>query len=229
MAEEIKKHEEKPKGLTIEQMDAETKRIAYEAAQIDLEIKRQELSEIGLRRRERELATKDLEQRVSDRELKDKQIQNDRASQGNTFRQQDNEDRGRWKVCTHKKGGTASSRDVRVLTTGGNGEQYAVIKHQMINGDIWVRCLRCGKTWKPPLEKDFYMRDGIVVALKDGKFNALAFEKAGEDYIRALQFETRNAMSASIQCRFTRIDPETRKIVDGAEQYRENVGASNLR
>ena len=31
MAEEIKKHEEKPKGLTIEQMDAETKRIAYEA------------------------------------------------------------------------------------------------------------------------------------------------------------------------------------------------------
>jgi hypothetical protein len=25
---------------------------------------------------------------------------------------------------------------------------WATIKHQMIAGDIWERCMRCGRTWK---------------------------------------------------------------------------------
>jgi hypothetical protein len=200
-----------------------------EIKKMELELKKQELAEMGLRKRERELALRDLEQRVGAADLKAKQLQNDRAAQGQTFSQQDREDANRWKVCTHKKGGIATTRDVRVLTTGGNSEQYAVLKHQMINGDIWVRCLRCGKTWKPPVEKDYYFRDGKVVAPKDGKFDIAAFEKAGTEYLRALQFETRNAMSGSIQCRFTRLNPETKRAEDAADVYRNNVSTSNLR
>lgn len=235
MSEDNKEHQhekktpapEAPKSVvsadpSLGEMDAEIKRMEYE-------IKKQELAEIGLRRRERELALRDLEQRVGAADLKDLQRQNDRAAQGNTFSQQDREDASRWKQCTHKKGGIATTRDVRVLTTGGNGEQYAVIKHQMINGDIWVRCLRCGHTWKPPLEKFFYFRAGKVVAPKDGVFNEAAFEKAGQEYLRALSFETRNSMSGSIQCRFTRLNPDTKRVEDASDIYRDHVGTSTLR
>ena len=72
----------------------------------------------------------------------------------------------------------AHARDIRVLTTGGNSNQYSVFKHQMLNGDIWVRCSRCSRTWAPPVEKNFYFRDGIVVARQDGVFDATKFEEA---------------------------------------------------
>lgn len=32
-----------------------------------------------------------------------------------------------------------------------NGTESTIISHQMINGDIWKRCMRCGAQWKPDI------------------------------------------------------------------------------
>jgi hypothetical protein len=123
----------------------------------------------------------------------------------------------------------ASARDVRVLSTGGNSNQYAVIKHQMINGDIWVRCLRCGRTWAPPVEKNYFFdAKGRSVASVDGQFDKVRFQAAIEDYKRATMFETNNSMSTSVQCRFFKADEDGREY-DAAGIYRENIASTTLR
>lgn len=197
---------------------------------MEVEIKRQQLEAQTLEIEERQYHIKDLKAKIADRDIREKQIQEDREQQGRTMAQQDATDNYRFSVCTHKKGGTASPRDTRVLSTGGNASQYAVMKHQMINGDIWVRCLRCGKTWAPPVQKNFYFNaKGVKVAPQDGTFNRAKFEAAVEDYKRAIMFETNNSMSTSVQCRFTRYDPETGNTIDASDIYRDGVASTNLR
>jgi hypothetical protein len=92
------------------------------------------------------------------------------------------------------------------------------MKHQMINGDIWVRCLRCGKTWNPPVREELFLRRRGKASCPEGRtFNRALFEKAIEDYKRATMFETNNSMSTSVQCRFSHIDPETGVMIDAAD------------
>lgn len=67
--------------------------------------------------------------------------------------------------CTHRKGGLIGHYDM------GDSYLYAVIKHKHLWGDIWVRCTRCGKNWKP----------------------------GSPDYETALKFPTDNQMSTSFQ------------------------------
>jgi len=81
----------------------------------------------------------------------------------------------------------------------------------------------------PPVEKNFYMRNGVSVAPQDGTFDADLFKRAQRDYEEAVNFPTRNSMSGSVQCRFFKFDRETGKQIDGAEQYRVNIASSNLR
>lgn len=216
--------EKKPESIQ-EQID----RVNLENALRDAEIKAAELEEAELRIKERRLNMRDLKNRLDEREITDLQKQQNRASQGQTFAQDEHNDKIKQKICTHKKGGLVSQRDLRALSTGGNSDQYAVVMHQMINSDIWVRCLRCGKTWKPPVEADFYFRDGKVVAPQDGKFDSEAFDKACREYQEALSFPTRNIMSGSVQCRFTQFNKTTKKHEDAAQAYRENVSGSTLR
>ena len=105
-----------------------------------------------------------------------------------------------------------------------------MFKHQMINGDVWVRCLRCGKTWSPPVEPNFFFNaQGKQVAPQDGEFSQVKFDRACEEYRLATMFNTNNSMSSSVQCRFTYFDPETKKHVDAADIYRQNIASTNLR
>lgn len=211
-------------------VDEQIKLAELEAKQLELQIKRQQLEAVQLEQVERKYHIQDLRSRISDREIKEKQVQEDRAQQGRTFAQMKATDEYRFKVCTHRKGGVVTPRDTRVLTTGGNKEQFAVIKHQMINGDIWVRCLRCGKTWSPPVEKNFFFdRAGRQVAPQDGDFNRAKFEQAEVDYIQATMFNTNNSMSTSVQCRFSTFDRESGKLIDAADIYRENLSNTTLR
>lgn len=209
--------------------DEVLKQLEIESKRLELELKKKQLEALELESKEREFNIKDLKARISEREIREKQLMEDRSQQGRTFAQQDATDQYRWSVCTHRKGGVVTPRDMRVLSTGGNKEQYAVFKHQMINGDIWVRCLRCGKTWQPPVESNFYYRDGKVVAPQDGTFDQAKFDKACEEYRLATMFNTNNSTSSSVQCRFTYFDPETKKHVDAADIYRQNIASSNLR
>lgn len=197
---------------------------------MELELKAQELEAKQLEIQERGYHIQDLRARLADRDIREKQSREDREQQGKTIAQQEATDSYRFSVCTHRKGGTVSNRDSRVLATGGNSNQYAVIKHQMINGDIWVRCLRCGKTWAPPVERNFFFDEkGRRVAPADGQFDKVKFAAAVEDYRRATMFETNNSMSTSVQCRFSTIDSETGKVVDAADLYRENIASTTLR
>lgn len=211
-------------------VDDQIKQAELEAKRLELEIKRRQLEALDLEHVERQFHIKDLKSRIADREIREKQLQEDREQQGRTFAQQKATDEYRYKICTHKKGGVVTPRDTRVLSTGGNKEQYAVIKHQMINGDIWVRCLRCGKTWNPPVEKNFFFDvKGKQVAPQDGKFDRAKFEQAELEYNQATMFNTNNSMSTSVQCRFSIVDKESGKLVDAADIYRENIASTNLR
>jgi len=211
-------------------VDDQIKQAELAAKLMELQIKQQQLEAQTLEIEERKYHIKDLKARLADRDIVEKQAKEDREQQGRTFQQQAATDLYRYSICTHKKGGMVSPRDQRVLTTGGNAAQYAVMKHQMINGDIWVRCLRCGKTWNPPVEKNFFFdAKGKLVAPVDGKFDKFKFERAVDDYKRATMFETNNSMSTSVQCRFSRFDLESGRLVDAADTYRENIASTNLR
>jgi len=220
MSTETKNTVVAPEG--IESVDEQIKRIQLENLKLEKQAKELELQE-------RQYHIKDLKGRLADRDLEEKQKQQDREAQGRTFAQDEATDTYRWRVCTHRKGGVVSARDMRALTQGGSEDQYAVIKHQMINGDIWVRCMRCGKTWAPPVESNFFFRDGKVVAPADGVFDKDKFRIATEEYMRAVQFPTRNSMSGSVQCRFTKFNTETGRLEDAADLYRESVKDTNLR
>ncbi len=210
-------------------VDEQIKQIELQEKLLSLELKKAELEAKLLEKQEREYHIKDLKARIADRDIEEKQAQEDRAQQGRTFAQQDATDLYRYSICTHKKGGNVSPRDMRVLTTGGASVQYAIMKHQMINGDIWVRCLRCGKTWAPPVEKNFFYDGKRQVAPQDGEFDKVRFDKAREEYLRATMFETNNSMSGSVQCRFSTFDVDSGKMVDAADKYRENLASTTLR
>lgn len=111
--------------------------------------------------------------------------------------------------CTHKKGGTISFAQPSIgLSKGGDSRRYAVIKHQMMHGDIWVRCLRCGKWWKPPIRSE-YKRD------RD-------FWRALFEYEEAVLFPTDNTTSGSVQCKFSAIN-RGGQMIDATEIVREQL------
>jgi hypothetical protein len=211
-------------------VEEQIKQAELAAKLLELQIKKQALEAQTLEIEERKYHIKDLKANLAARDIVELQLKEDREQQGRTFAQQDATDLYRFSICTHKKGGLVSPRDQRVLSTGGNAAQFAVMKHQMINGDIWVRCLRCGKTWNPPIEKNFFFNEkGRQVAPADGTFDRTKYEKAIEEYKRATMFETNNSMSSSVQCRFSTYDVESGKMVDAADKYREAIASTNLR
>ena len=200
-----------------------------ELQEMQLQVEREKLEMLKLEKLERQLNLEDLKQRLEERQIKKEQLKTDREAQGRTIAQQRATDAHRQKICTHRKGGNVSTRDLRALFTGGSSQQRSVFKHIMINGDMWVRCSRCGKTWSPPVEENFYFDDrGRVVPKKLGRFNQAAFDQAVREYQEACAFETNNTTSGSVQARFSKVDEDGR-VVDAALDYRRNLKDTNLR
>jgi len=224
--EENKKHEDKKHEETLAE---KAERLKLENLELEQRNLIEELEAKKYEKERRSLDIQKLKQDLAKEHLVEMQRKQEREAQGRTFLQDEAQDAFRAKKCTHKKGGVVSSRDMSALFFGGNKEQFAVLKHQMINQDIWVRCLRCGRTWKPPVEKDFYFRDGKAVAPKDGVFDKAKFETVKAEYELAVAFPTGNSMSGSVQCRLSQLNKETGKMEDASDIYRENVRASNLR
>ena len=117
----------------------------------------------------------------------------------------------RQRGCNHRKGGIINIKDPKDISRAlshGTSSYYAVIKHQMINGDIWVRCLRCGKWWKPPCRSEHNLdRD---------------YWKAMFEYETALEFETNNSMSGSVLCNFYKTLKDG-TVVYAGEEYRQRM------
>jgi hypothetical protein len=202
---------------------------AEEIAAIELSIKRAQLADIELQKQERQLSIEEKRGTINDRLNKQKQKEMDREQSGRVFAAQKRDDDAKQSICTHKKGGVVSQRNLQVLSTGGNSPQYAVIKHQMLNGDFWVRCLRCGKTWLPPVKDNFYFSGKKQVAPVDGVFSSEKFEAASLAYRQAVAFETNNSPSGSVICKFSKWDEKSGQWVDAANDYRQAVKSSNLR
>lgn len=119
--------------------------------------------------------------------------------------------------CNHRKGGMLRTRPILygedattaiaervVFPTQGTDHQFAVIKHQMMNFDIWVHCLRCGKWWKPPIRANYATETQFILACVE--------------YQKAVEFPTNNVMSSSVLVRF--------KKPNGSEKYRKLVSNS---
>ncbi len=87
--------------------------------------------------------------------------------------------------CSHRKGG----RGLEALQRGGTGSDYAVIRHLLPTNEIWQRCQRCGKTWRPPNQLDYAMETS------EGRS---AFDAAQREYREALSWPTDNIMSTGI-------------------------------
>lgn len=114
--------------------------------------------------------------------------------------------------CNHRKGGSVNSKmnssQLAAALQKGTNSSYCVMKHQIMNGDIWVWCTRCGKKWKPPIREDFKKEKHYLAAVAE--------------YKEAVNFETNNAMSTSLQFRFA--DRKTGR--DATETVRKMMAAA---
>lgn len=166
------------------------------------ELKALELEKAKLEIAEKQANLEDIRERLAERQLKREAVRQTSLTNGATLKQLAEEDKKAQRRCNHRKGGNGAAGVI-----GGQGDSldYAVIKHTMLNGDMWIRCQRCGKTWKPPVKEDF----------KDIE----EYAKAYAEYEAAKAFPTKNSPSSSYQFRFS----------DNGAYFREVTKHSTLR
>ena len=194
-----------PGGTSVQNTETTSTKVTKketELEKLELEAKRLEIEERRLSVLEKKANVQDLEERLSERELKRETIRQRSKINGETLRQLANNDDAMQRRCNHKKGGNGANG---VIGGQGDDSQYAVMKHTFANGDMWVRCLRCGKTWKPVRRESFSSEE--------------AYLKAVVQYETAVNFQTRNVPSSSIQFRFS----------DNGDYYRQVTSDTNLR
>jgi hypothetical protein len=129
----------------------------------------------------------------------------------------------------------ASPRDLRVLDArAASAAQYAVMKHQMINGDIWVRCLRCGRTWQSASREELSIFDEGRASRLPRRTEPSTGQQFDEERSR-----TTNA-AIDVRRRTTRCRHQSSavshastlnqgRLIDAADTYRENIASTNLR
>lgn len=158
------------------------------------------LKEADLKLRAAQL--QDVEETLAERELKRETKRQRSVTNGQTLKQTSAIDQAVQKRCNHRKGGNGLPG---LLAGQGHDSQYAILKHKFANGDWWIRCLRCGKTWKPPVKRSYKTEDEYRIA------------KAM--YEQALDFQTNNTPSSSYVFSYS----------DNGEFYREVTEPTTLR
>jgi len=182
---EAPKQQEKPKEKEQPKFNAEPtelEKIQIEIAKAQLESLRLQQEETQLAIAERKLNSQDIQARLDDRALKSNDHGAKARINGAAIADKNRTQKKSEEKCNHRKGGNGQAGYV-----GGQGDdsQYAVMKHTFCNGDINVRCMRCGKTWKPPIAADY-------------GDDREAYLDAYADYKTACNFPTRNTGSSSV-------------------------------
>jgi hypothetical protein len=170
----------------VDKLAEETAQIALENAKMDRELKLLELEEKRLSVEAAKANLQDTRERLDERQLKRGVLASRSKTNGATIkalRENAIKVQGR---CNHKKGGHGIAGYVGGQ---GNSSDYAVMKHTMCWGDLWIRCMRCGKTWKPPVEKFFDTKEEYL--------------KEFAEYQNAVNFQTNNSGSSSYQFRYS--------------------------
>lgn len=150
------------------------------------ELKALELESKRLQLLEQKANLEDIQERLGERKLRRETIRQTSLTNGATLKALKADDAMVQKRCNHRKGGNGAAGVI-----GGQGDSldYAVLKHTMLNSDMWIRCQRCGKTWKPPVREHFDTVEEYVKELTA--------------YEQAKLFPTKNSASSSYQFRFS--------------------------
>jgi hypothetical protein len=213
VSEEKVKHKVEALKLSPVEMEAEIKRLELEAKQLEVE--------------ERKANLQDVRERLDERQVKRETAKQLSRTNGATLAQTAAQEKAFQARCNHRKGSMGKDG---YANGQGIDQQYAVLKHTFMNGDTWVRCLRCAKTWKPPLEENFYFENGEQVYPPADKFGRLLkptkgtfaeerYQAAVQEYDAALKFDTRNSPSTSYIFRFS----------DGGKIFRDVMNNATLR
>ena len=185
------------KDMTVSEVEAEL-------ASKELELKRLELLE-------REANLEDLRERLAERQLKRKSRDGVFRGHGANLKQDTINRKSKQEICNHHKGGDGAQG---VIGGQGDDTQYCIMRHVMGNGDIWVRCLRCGKTWKYPVASEYSTKADYQAALVE--------------YHAALKFPTRNHTSGTHTFSWGVVQNEQGKLEGGPEFYREKTRSVTL-
>lgn len=184
------------------EMELELQHIMLESKRLELEAKKFEFESQQLTLQSKKAELQDLQERLAERELKRENNRQKAVTNGQTLQQIAKNEVSNQKRCNHKKGGNGAAG---VIGGKGDSTDFAVIKHTFAHGDTWVRCQRCGKTWKPPVKKDYTTDETYETALRV--------------YEIALEFQTKNVTSSGVAFRFS----------DNGEYYREQTKHVSLR
>lgn len=177
----------------------------HKARMRDLEVEAKRLEIL-----EREVNLQDARERIAERQMKREQVHLSARTNGVTLKDTAAREAQIQSRCNHRKGGEG----IAAIQFGqGVSPNYAVIKHTILTGDMWVRCQRCGKTWKPPVKSDFQAggdreKDGIE-----------GYVKELSEYEAARNFNTNNTPSSS----------QTFRWSDNGEFAREQLKNTTLR
>lgn len=193
MSDEKEVQEAKSKEPKKSEHATELEKLALEAARLEVEYKTVQLQ--------------NARQTIDDHKMKLETKRANFVSHGQNLAQDRLKRDASQRTCNHRKGGDGARG---VVAGQGQDTQYAILRHRMANGDIWVRCLRCAKTWKPPVKSEHKSTE--------------SYNAAFVLYKEALDFPTRSIMSTGQQFQWGYND----KGKGGPEFYREKMASVNL-
>lgn len=157
--------------LSADKSDLTTDQLSRRALLVDIEHK--------------ELQQDLVKRQTEQMKMKDAQNRDKFYSRGQELRKTDKDQQKHQDQCSHRKAG----RGIEGLQKGGNSADYAIIRHILPTNELWQRCLRCAKTWRPPHVQDF------DVNTVGGK---AAYEEAKRVYKEATSWPTDNTTSSGI-------------------------------
>ncbi len=147
-----------------------------------------------IRARKEEADFQDISERLADRQNKRNTKSQEYESRGRELVKTGRDQAAVQNACQHKKGGRGN---IPGGFLRGNDVNYSVIKHTLPTNQMYIRCTRCGRTWKPVSQFDYDMKSA------EGKS---AYEAAKVEYQRAVDFNTDNIESSSITFQHTSDD-----------------------
>jgi hypothetical protein len=114
-------------GVSTADLSAEENRLKVQIARLELE----EKSEAQQKRKSKKATQKQIAE-----------------AQLEATRRQLAQMEARQRGCSHRKGGLGNSRE-GLPVEGGDADVYALLKHQLPNGDWLITCQRCCAEWRP--------------------------------------------------------------------------------
>lgn len=221
------------KEMSLEDINQETAAKKLEIARLQLLEQEAIIEDLKARAEARALEIKerqanlvDLQERLDERMLKRQSRETVFRGHGQNLKQDAANRESKQSICNHRKGGDGAQGVI-----GGQGDdmQYCIARHIMANGDIWVRCLRCGKLWKPPLVRTYFLDPKTrPQSPQEAREKSTAYDFAWRQYDEALKFPTRNHTSGTHTFQWGLVRNAEGGTEGGAEHYREKMANVTL-